>query len=58
MDVQGDLPLFGTDYHSEALFHALLVNNDMPCGRWDIVRGRDETRIFIWFVMIGEGARP
>jgi hypothetical protein len=31
--MQDRLPLFGTDYHTKALFHALLVNNDMPGGR-------------------------
>lgn len=30
---KGGLPLFGADYHAQALFHALLVDNDMPGGR-------------------------
>jgi hypothetical protein len=35
--VRNDLPLFGTDDHTEAFFHALLVYNDVsrcwPLGR-------------------------
>jgi hypothetical protein len=29
-EVSNGLPLFGTDDHTEAFFHALLVYNDVP----------------------------